>query len=310
MSTPICSLCGSALEVISDLNRVEGQLVCWTCLVPNPNERWKVTVRWAGDLPTAKEVGQLRALVPAFQETPSRELWESFKDKSEVFAGEFYRPHLEQIISRNKKYELKLRIQNTLDDHADKPAFERLILAIQRNDAGQVAQIASQAPNIDALTDNGTDLLSYSIDTGNKEAADALMASGIDLANPHSTYTAMQTALENGAYNIIDTLLERKADLNCKGTEEDAYAIHVLCQNYRSSDLLSRFLDNGADPHVVDDGGNTALMILQASLEHEGYDAETHAMIEALERATEARQPGRLRGLLKWSWRKKTPSQR
>ena len=84
------------MEVVSELNRVEGKLVCWTCLVPNSNERWQVTVRWAGDLPTVKEVGQIRSLVTEFREKSSAELWESLKDKSEIDLGKFYKPHLDQ----------------------------------------------------------------------------------------------------------------------------------------------------------------------------------------------------------------------
>lgn len=288
MNTPTCSQCAAAIEALSELNRVDGQLLCWNCLVPNPNERWKVTVRWEKDLPTVKEIGQLRSLVPAYQEKTSKQLWQSLKSKSEVVVGEFYKPHLDQLLSRNKKIGLRLDVRNTLKDEAKRPAFERIQLAIQRDDADHVMTLAEQLPNINELTEDGSDLLSYSIDAGSQEAAGALIRAGIDLANSRSTVTAMQIALENGVDSIIDALLEKEIDLNCQGTDEDANAIHLLCRYYRSSTLLERFLKNGADPRSVDDAGQTPLMILQMSLDRDGGDPEIHAMMELLNRATKA----------------------
>ncbi|MCP4147222.1 MAG: ankyrin repeat domain-containing protein [bacterium] len=305
MTTQICSICAEVLEVITELNRVEGRLVCWTCLVPNPNEQWKVTVRWAGDFPTVKEIACLRALVPDFGKTTSKELWISLKDKRKVSAGEFYKPHLEQLLARNKKYGLKLDVKSTLEDSPHKPVFQRLLLAIQRNDAEKVSQLAPQVPDINALADDGLDLLSFALEAGCEKAALALVDSGIATANTNSRFTAMQTALENGAYDIIDALLEKKIDLNCKGQDEDSFAIHVLCRGYRSTELLAGFLKNGADPLLVNDEGDTALMILEASLNEDGHDTELEAMIRLLQSVTYETQTqsggeGRLRKILSY----------
>ena len=153
------------------------------------------------------------------------------------------------------------------------------------NDAEQVSLIACEIPDINALTKEGADFLSLSIDSDSEAAALALISSGILLANPNSTYTAMQTALENGSKDMIDTLLNHKVDLNCRGTDEEDCAIHVLCRYYRSRDLLLRFLENGANASAANGDGETARMILQMSPDGQGNDPETVAMIDLLELA-------------------------
>ena len=119
MKHQICAECGSVIEVLSEMNRVGEKLLCWNCLVPEPLEQWRLSVTWSGRTPTVKEVSQLRALIPEYQTRSSAELWADLKDKTEVVIGEFYRPHLAQIVSRNVQYGLNLVIESTLDDQPE-----------------------------------------------------------------------------------------------------------------------------------------------------------------------------------------------
>lgn len=287
MTAPLCSRCNQPLEVVGELNRVGGEIICWNCLVPNPNEQWQVTLRWAGEFPTPKEIAQLRAMAPAFQEQSAKELWQLLRNQSKVDLGTFYKPHLDQLMARNREHGFHLEVQSTLADRPDRSVIERLQLAIQRDDSEAVTALAAQLPRLDALTENGIDLLSLAIEAGSHSAAVALVESGIALSNPLSKVTPLQTALENGAIEMVEMLLDHPVDLNGQGTEEETYAIHLLCRYYRSAKLLARFLEQGARGDQADKDGDTPLSILQADLDEEGSDPETAAMIELLS----AREP-------------------
>ena len=265
MTTVTCTNCGHQFDatLLRPENRVDGAIVCWNCLMPNQNERWKVTVHWKGGSPTIAEVMHLRSVFAQFQEVSAKELWQSLKDKSKHFVGTFHKPHLDRIIDHNEHCGLELEIQSTLDDRPSSSPFNRIQRAIQRDDADQVSQLIQQLHNPNQLTDEGTDLLTYAINVGGHQSAIVLIRSGITLANRKSSHTAMQSALENGADQITDELLEHDIDLNVQGTQEMESALHLLCRNYRSAQLLQRFLENGADPQAKNHLGETPLSILE-----------------------------------------------
>ena len=261
----------------------DGSLMCWDCLVPNSNQRWRVTVKWAGDTPTVKEVGQLRSLVTEFREKSSKELWEELKGTREVDLGKFYKPHLDKLLADNERYGFDLKLEDLLKDRSDAGPLDRLLKAIGRDDSEKVSELASELPDLNIMTDDGSDLLSYTIYEEKPAAAVALIETGINLTNPKSIFSPLQAALETGLGEVVDLLLERKVDPTVRGTQEDEDAIHILCRHFRSTHWLQQFLKSGADPKKENPHGETPLTILKDSTEFEEGDEETLKMVALLE---------------------------
>jgi ankyrin repeat protein len=135
------------------------------------------------------------------------------------------------------------------------PNQSTLVAAIEKNNLDTVAKLVREFSDLSFITYDGYDLITKAMNHCAEEVASFLIDCDINCANPASGFTPMQCALEQPYYELIDKLLEKRVDLNVKGTEEDAYALHVLCWGYLEPDLLRRFLDAGADPCLRNDDG-------------------------------------------------------
>lgn len=158
----------------------------------------------------------------------------------------------------------------------DRPA---LIAAIENNDLPTARELVPQFSDLRFVTDDGYDLVTKAMNHCAEEVAAYLIDYGVDCANPASGFTPMQCALEQPFYELIDKLLERRIDLNVKGTDEEDYALHVLCAGYLEPELVRRFLDAGADPCLRNDAGELAIDVARNA---EGDAEKTSEIITLL----------------------------
>ena len=98
-----------------------------------------------------------------------------------------------------------------------------------------------------------------SAELGDSKALGLFFAAGIDInAQNSGGYTALMAAAKNGQVDVVNKLLERKANVNIQGYV-GLTALMLAAENNQLS-IVKALLSKNADPNLQDNNGWTALM--------------------------------------------------
>ena len=155
--------------------------------------------------------------------------------------------------------------------------------AISDGDLAGVKSLVAVGADVNQKSTDGMDLLSYALDYQQVEIAQFLLQAGADINGNGTVCTPLQAAIDNGAYDVIFTLIERGADVNLKGTEEEKYPLHQLAWGYLDPIFFQKMIEAGADVTLTDGEGQTAYDIMHAHLADNAEHASAiHEILELI----------------------------
>jgi len=142
---------------------------------------------------------------------------------------------------------------------SNKSMSDNMIYAVKEGQTNTVKRLLEKGVNVDLKDKDGDTLLISAIRRGHLDVAKVLIDSGADLEyhEKRNSWTPLIIAASWGYIDIVNKLIEHKADLNSQGQNGDT-AMYVACET--KYDVIKLLLENGADPNISTKLGSTALM--------------------------------------------------
>lgn len=160
------------------------------------------------------------------------------------------------------KAAVKLLLDNGANLH-DKDQFGEtgLMHGVMRGNNGIVQILLDEGANIHEKNNLGCDLMMLAGYNGRVNSARLFLDKGADLdeQNHIQGATALSYAAEYGHKNMIEFLLENKANVNVRTHQNETPLMFASWKGH--NEIVSLLLENGADVNAESNKGKTALMI-------------------------------------------------